>query len=171
MSRIEKYTINVSYDDFGRDFIAHMESKGLDRLHKRARENTSLMMKVLGSINTKIMNEVAQSGYKFKMPYNLGTISVVMNETPPDKNRLKIDWNETKKMWDKNPQTKIDKKLVYFLNQHSNGVYARYFFQKHHKCNQNMNLYSFIPSGGNKKLLSAAMRSGDIFNTHFINRK
>ena len=73
---------------------------------------------------------------------------------------MKIDWGETNKLWKNNPQAKLDKKMVYFTNLHSDNSYAKFFFEKHYLCSSNIKMYSFIPTYANKKSLSKAIKEG-----------
>ena len=81
---------------------------------------------------------------------------------PSDINKLHPDWKATKQLWADDPDAKKEKKLIYHMNNHTNGMYIKYLFSKHHVGVKNLKIYSFIPSRGNKRLLAKHIKENDI---------
>lgn len=164
---MHKYKTNVTMKDFASDYDELLKSSGGKRLHNNGRQNQKIFNEILGSINRRIIDKIIFENYTFRIPYSIGSISIIKDETPVYKNRLKINWKETNLMWKNNPQAKLDKKMVYFLNEHSNGEFVKFLFLIHHKAPTNMKLYSFVPSDGIKKKLSKAMKNGLVATVAF----
>lgn len=174
MARVEKYTranMNVCTKEFGENFDEYLIEKKLDRIHTHARANANMFMKILSSISRKIVHEMIYNNYTFNLPRRVGNLSVVIMEPPKHNNRRMINWGETNKLWARNPQAKIDKKIVYYLNDHSNGNYAKFQFQKHYRCHSNVDLYSFIPSYANKKELGKAMLADKVERLRVVKKR
>jgi hypothetical protein len=79
-------------------------------------------------------------GGEVKLPF-LGLFKIVKKKR--DLTKLKPNWKSTKELWEKNPQAKKDKKLVFHLNEHSKGYYYKFYWKKGKI--QNVSVYSFIP--------------------------
>jgi len=80
-------------------------------------------------------------GGEVKFPGGLGLFKIV--KKPRRFDNLRVDWKSTKDMWEKNPKTKENKKLVYHLNDHTRGYYYRFFWSK--GIVTNISAYSFVP--------------------------
>ena len=80
------------------------------------------------------------------MPHRLGSLRILKKEMnySAGKNKLKINWQETNK----------HKKVVYHLNDHTDGFNYRWFWSKKNAIVKNKTIYSFQATRTNKKKIS-----------------
>ena len=62
-------------------------------------------------------------------------------------------------MWRENPQSKIDKKFVYHLNEHREGYAYRVYWDKNISRVKNHRYYHFTPSRKFSRELSLVLRT------------
>lgn len=102
-----------------------------------------------------------------KIPERLGSIYII-----GIKNKLKFDdkgrvcnrkpnWFETKKLWEEDEEAKKNKQLIYYMNEHTDGVFYRSNWKKYNVFCPNKYLYHFKLSSDSKKLLNKFILSGD----------
>ena len=76
---------------------------------------------VCEDFNKKIIEDILMKAKEFKMPYRLGTLRIKKKKMNySKKNKLKINWVETNK----------HKKVIYHLNDHTDGFNYRWFWSK-----------------------------------------
>lgn len=97
----------------------------------------------------KMMNNVLIEGKEVKIPYNLGSLSVIKVKTPL--NRLKPDYDLSNK----------EGMIIYQLNDHSNGYIFRFRWKKMSAIFINKRYYSFIPTRSRKRELARLIKSGE----------
>lgn len=132
------------------------EELGLEISYRRAK-------KVWDAVTRKIQEEVL-SGGEVKLPGRMGTLSIRGKKTPffPDgAHRYRnINWKETNKLWEECPECKENKQFVFYLNEHSDRVYYKWFWSKHKMYVSNRHLYRFVPAHTLKKRLSSLIFAG-----------
>lgn len=99
------------------------------------------------AFNKKIIDYLIMEAGEFHLPCRLGALRIKKRKMSLNPNKKRIDWGLTQKM----------NKIIYFVNNHSNGFYMRYWWLKEIVKVTNSQYYYFIPSWGNKKLLSQAI--------------
>ncbi len=102
---------------------------------------------VLKSINLKIAEQILD-GYSFKMPFSMGILSlsrrkefIGYKDGKAVTNRP-IDFKSTIELWNSNPEAKEQKKLVRFLNKHTNGWIYKVAYNKHYATYTNKTVYA-----------------------------
>mgnify|MGYP003639728648 CR=1 FL=1 len=103
--------------------------------------------------NKRIIDKILLKAFEFKMPYRLGSLRIrkkLMNYSK--KNKLKIDWQATNK----------HKKVMYHLNDHTNGFNYRWFWSKINAVIKNKSVYSFQATRTNKRRLAALLKNNDV---------
>jgi hypothetical protein len=95
-------------------------------------------------------------GTHIKLPARLGSILVRGTKIKPRIENGQIkgaspDWAKTKELWDSNPEAKAQKKTIYCLNEHTNGVRYRIAWSKLEAVMENKSLYSLVFSRLNKR--------------------
>lgn len=121
--------------------------------------------KLINNMNTFIMKNVLE-GKEVSLPCRMGKISVQgihQNIKIDEKGNIKgtrIDWFSTKSLWASDPEHAKKKTLVYFFNEHSDGVKYSFKWSKNNVPVQNKNYYSFIPSRHNKRTLAKLIKGG-----------
>lgn len=121
--------------------------------------------KLMNEFNTFLMKEVL-SGNEIILPCRMGRVSVQgvhQNIRVDDKGNIKgtrIDWKSTKDLWTRDSEHAKKKTLIYFFNEHSDGIKYSFKWSKNNVPVQNKNFYSFIPSRHNKRTLAKLIKSG-----------
>ena len=72
-------------------------------------------------------------------------INEFLNESQFDENGNPIlppNWAKTKELWEKNPEAKAKKQLVYCTNDHTNGIRYKIIWSKRRVLVENKTLYS-----------------------------
>lgn len=124
-------------------------------------------IKIANDYNKFLMERVLD-GEEVTLPSNMGTISIVgyKQKIKFDEQGLPIlppDWVETKKLWESNEKAKEEKKLVYQLNEHTNGVRYKIHWSKRRILIEHKTLYSLRMTRTNKRLVNEAINQGKEF--------
>jgi len=123
-----------------------------------------LHSKILHQFHILLLNKMIQEAYIFSMP-GMGTIAVKRRKIKirfePDGRlrtyNLPVDYNETLKLWKRDPVAAKSKRLVFFSNDHTNGW--RYTWHWHRNTRKNFSLYKFIPCRNMKRQLAKALKN------------
>ena len=130
---------------------------------------------VLSKFNTKVKDAIIYDSWVFVMPYRLGTLYIkkikmkfkLNQDGSVDKRGLVPDWPKTLKLWaklypclSKEELKKIpNKKLVFYLNEHTFGYKFVIHWQKR-CCNIiNNGPYEFVFAKGNRRELASVLKS------------
>ena len=111
--------------------------------------------KICEDFNKKIMDDILLKSREFKMPFRLGSLRIKkkkMNFSSKLKNKLKIDWKATRE----------NKKVIYHLNDHTNGFNYRWYWEKKNAIIKNKSIYSFQATRTNKRRLAALLKNNEI---------
>ena len=104
--------------------------------------------KVCKEFNKEIFTDIIEDNLPFKMPCRLGVLRVKKSKMNyKDKNKLKVDWKTSKEA----------NKIVYHLNDHTNGYKFRFWWEKRGPI-KNLSVYSFTPIREYKRLLSSILK-------------
>ena len=131
--------------------------------------------KILRVFNENRINLVIMENIEFHMPFRTGSIRVKKKEVKikikdngdVDKRNLSINWKKTKEYWMKQyPNLTSEeikeipnKKLIYELNEHTDGFRFIYYWDKI-TCNiKNQSAYSFTATRTNKEKLTVALKT------------
>ena len=104
--------------------------------------------------NKLIIDAILLKAKEFKMPFRLGTLRILKKEMnySVTKNKLKIDWQETNKQ----------KKVIYHLNDHTDGFNYRWFWSKRKAIIKNKTIYSFQATRTNKRRLASLLKNKQV---------
>ena len=103
--------------------------------------------------NKDIIEDILLKAKEFKLPYRLGSLRVKKKKMNYGrKNKLKINWLETNK----------HKKVIYHLNDHTNGFNYRWFWSKINAIIKNKSVYSFQATRTNKRRLAALLKNNEV---------
>lgn len=101
--------------------------------------------------NQALIQRILQSGEMIKLPYNFGSLGVKKKKINYGaKNQLRINWQHFKKTGVK----------IKYTNDHSNGYYYRFYWEKPKNSIPTKNFYMFKPARSIKRLLSNMLMSG-----------
>ena len=99
---------------------------------------------IVDKLNDSILS-VLQNGQNYKLPCSLGTVQIVKYKPKEyNKHSLSIDFNESKKL----------DKMVYHLNEHSNGYKYRLHWSKQPFTFTNRYKYQLCFTRANKRQLA-----------------
>jgi hypothetical protein len=127
--------------------IAGGETTGSYKLTQK--EYTS----ILKDINKKITEVIIKENFEYKIPCNLGTISMKQSKVNYELDEkgelvvsnLSIDFKATKDLWNNDEESARLKRVVYHTNEHTNGNRMAYWWKKSKKCPFGMRPYYFLP--------------------------
>jgi hypothetical protein len=105
------------------------------------------------------------SGEEVTLPAKLGTLFIqgVKKKLTFNKQGVPLlppNWGETKKLWERNPDAKATKKIVYCLNEETNGVVYKLHWSKNRVPIENKLYYNFILTRENKRTIHKAIKQG-----------
>jgi len=111
-----------------------------------------------------LMNKVVE-GEEVTLPARMGTLFIqgVKKKLRFNKDGVPMlppNWKETKKLWDRNPEAKATKKIVYCLNEETDGVVYKLHWSKNRVPIENKLFYNFILTRGNKRAIHNAIKQG-----------
>lgn len=114
-------------------------------------------------------------GEHVKLPYRTGSILITGCKTKPridengDIKGLSPDWVKTKALWNKDPEAKKLKKIIYNFNEHTHGVRYKITWVKKGINILNNDLYSLIFSRTNKRDVMTKIYEGkEYYVTHTV---
>lgn len=120
---------------------------------------------ILKKMNQMISEKILE-GYSFKMPCRMGVLAVTKKKEFLDIKDGKavtnrpIDFKSTLELWEKYPEAKEEKKLVRFLNKHSNGYIYKIAFNRFYATYKNKSVYSVQVNRQIKRNLAQKIFSG-----------
>lgn len=132
------------------------------RFGRRINKNT--FKRIIQEYCKHMMYHVVRGDY-VAFPSKFGGLSVrgyKRSLEEDGKINLFIDYKETKKLWEKHPEYKEQKKYIYHTNEHSDGYNYRFFWTKFNIMLENKFLYSLVLSRKNKRELAKHIKSGEI---------
>ena len=97
-----------------------------------------------------LRDELIENGKEIKLPCRLGTLSIVKHKPKEYSGRsLRIDYAETKKVG----------KIVYHLNEKTNGYKFRFYWNKHNMLVKNKTKYQLVMTRANKRRLAYILKN------------
>lgn len=97
-----------------------------------------------------LRDELIENGKEIKLPCRLGTLSIVKHKPKEYSGRsLRIDYAETKKVG----------KIVYHLNEITNGCKFRFYWNKHNMLVKNKIKYQLVMTRANKRRLAYILKN------------
>lgn len=104
----------------------------------------------------KFLMEKVFEGEEVTLPMKLGTLSIVgrKEEIRFDENgkpNLAPNWAKTKELWDRNPDAKKRKQIIYCLNEQTQGIRYKVSWSKRLMMVENKILYSLKMTRENKR--------------------
>jgi hypothetical protein len=107
---------------------------------------------LLVSVINKLIMKYLMEGHHIQLP--IGTFKIVRKKVHTGS--LQINFHESRKQ----------NKMVYHINPHTNFEYVKFKWVKF-KYARNLNLYTFIPSRTNKRLLSRMLKDSPYLINNF----
>lgn len=108
---------------------------------------------IIKFLNTEIIKLIILDNFEFKIPCNLGTLS--MKKSPIqykldengelDTGYLTVDYKATRELWLKDEEARKAKKLIFLTNDHTNGYRMAYVWSKKTANVKGIAVYYFLP--------------------------
>lgn len=121
--------------------------------------------RVIRTYNTMIMDYVLETGKEFKLPFGFGVITinkkkqVVFFEKDGVKRVvLAVDWKTTKELWEKNPEAKENKKVIFLTNEHSEGYRFKWLWFPKSARFMMADVWIFTPSRRSSRTLAQKLK-------------
>lgn len=114
----------------------------------------------------KFLINIVLQGHKVSLPHRFGSLEITGKLQKPSMDAegnirgLAIDWQKTKKFWEKNLQAKENKEYIYHNNSHSSKLRYKYLWSKKNVTIDNKLLYSLRMSRANKRALAQMIKKG-----------
>jgi len=152
--------------------------KSLKDSYKKYCENTDnevdikTYLLIVGDYNKFLMNKVLE-GIEVTLPARMGTLSIlgkkqkVRIDEEGNIHGLAPDWVKTKKLWEENEEARKNKKLLYHINSHTDGVRYKFLWSKLQVLVENKTLYSLRMTRDNKRAVNAMAKQGKQYKTKY----
>lgn len=127
-------------------------------------------LKINADYNQFLMDKVLV-GHEVTLPVKFGTLCVIGRKQKPrfDKDGkllgMSPDWVKTKKLWAENPKAKAERKRVFHINSHTDGVRYKFLWSKVRVMVGNKTLYALRVTRANKRALHKRIIAGNNFIT------
>lgn len=120
---------------------------------------------ITGNYHKFLLDKVVD-GEEITLPARMGTLSVVGTEQEvrfgdDGKPILPPDWVKTRELWEKSPEAKAQKKLVYLTSD----IRYKFLWSKKRVLVTNKMLYSLRLTRTNKRAVSSAIKQGKEYHT------
>lgn len=121
---------------------------------------------IVGLFMKFIMKKVIMDGDELVLPFKTGTLSVmgfkqkVSIDSDGTVKGLSPNWKKTKELYDKCPECKERRQIIYNTNEHSDGIRYKFHWSLANVLLQNKNFYTLKFSRENKRKLSAEIFNG-----------
>ena len=137
------------------------------KYYKEKKEESDVEIGLYAKINSlfcKFMAEQVLEGEEIALPKRFGKLMILGKKESPRLVNGKIvglspNWPRTKELWDRDPEAKEQRKIVYNTNEHSDGYRYRCQWSKKNVFKQNKNLYSFKLTRANKRALMERIKN------------
>tara|TARA_R110002012_G_scaffold263322_2_gene446046 strand:+ start:1338 stop:1844 length:507 start_codon:yes stop_codon:yes gene_type:complete len=143
--------------------------------NKEDKTEYSVYSKVLNCFNKKISEKIMKESFEYIIPYRLGIIRIkkykpsikIDKDGNLDYKGLSPNWKATKELWEKDEEAKKTKKIVFHINDHSDGFNYKWHFSNYRSNCENRSVYSFVPTRTNKRTLAELIKdeefTGDFY--------
>lgn len=120
---------------------------------------------ILKYLNTEISKLIITENFEYSIVPNMGILCIrkYKKKLKLDekgnliKTKLPVNYMATKQLWERDPKMKEAKKLIYFINEHSDGYMFKFFWDKTNCRTTNKNFYMFKASRTNNRLINTAI--------------
>lgn len=121
----------------------------------------------------RFLAEKVLEGHEVTLPSRLGTLSIIGKKqkiSVDDDGKIKglaPDWVKTKELWERSPEAKAKKQLIYHTNSHTDNTRYKFLWSKNRILIQNKILYSLKMTRDNKRAVHNLIKEGKQYVTKF----
>jgi hypothetical protein len=113
----------------------------------------------------EFLMQKVREGEEVTMPARIGTLFIQGTKKNLKFNKdgvplLPPNWAKTKELWERNPDAKATKKIVYCLNEETNGVVYKVNWSKNRVPIENKIYYNLILTRDNKRAIHQSIKQG-----------
>lgn len=119
----------------------------------------STYSKVVNMCNKLLTDAVLEDACTITLPVRFGTLGVRKTKMSTAFNKMPVDWNATKKLWEENPEAKANKTLVKHLNEDRKGYIYKIHWSKKGMNAHGHKLYKFKPAKHFRKRLPEILKN------------
>lgn len=138
------------------------------KYYKRVTDNPRDIKDYINLCNmfNQFLMDKTLAGEEITLPARLGTLSILGKKQKVrfDENNqvvgLPPNWRKTKELWERNPEAKAEKRLVYCTNEHTGNTRYRFVWSKKNVLVTNKTLYSLRITRTNKRVLHKKILNG-----------
>ena len=114
---------------------------------------------ILKDLNDGIINMIILENFEFKMPFGLGKLSMVQKKVKfrldhkgeLNTKNLAVNYKETIALWNKDEDARLNKRLIFHTNEHTNGNTMGFWWSKKGASTVGIHAYYFVLSRTNKR--------------------
>ncbi len=125
---------------------------------------------ILKDINNAIISLIILENFEFDLPFKLGHLSLKQRKIKfkltesgeLDTRYLNVDWKATNDLWNSNEESKKNKNLIFFTNEHTNGNRMSYWWSKKGASTVGIKAYYFLPSRDMKRKAAKFLQDTDL---------
>lgn len=176
----------VEFNDYNKE--AELRTLGRDGGYKFFKEkygrnniSDNEYSKICQEFNQRLSDRIIKESFKFLLPGRLGSLYIRRKAIPfkikdgkLDTTKLHVDWKATWEYWNKkypNVSKKDikdikNKKLVFFTNEHTDGDFMEWFWDKYSMNVKNNQSYKFKCVKANRLKLANWIRSEERNNNY-----
>jgi hypothetical protein len=156
--------------DYGiRDYYKYYKSRYIQRNPAVYGVSQSVYGRIISDFNKQLADLIVEYGQDIRLSGSLGTIGLrkykpVLEQNPDGtiKNNLPINYKETNKLWEKNPEAKSKRIYIRHTNKHTDGyVFTLHWFQKNAKF-KNKFAYKMVFKRDFKRYVAQQVKLGII---------
>ena len=132
-------------------------------------KNQRLFTRVNRAFWETMIDEMLDNNFEFTFKHRMGTLRIIkrkkqlkLKEGKLDTSNIKPDWKATKLLWMENPKAREQKKLIFHMNEHTEGYWFMFKWDKATACFRNKLAYSFVATRANKKKLVNSIYNGKV---------
>ncbi len=119
---------------------------------------------IIKYLNEEISKMIITENFEYSLVPNMGTLCIrkfkkklkLDKDGKLIKTKLQVNYHATKTLWSMNPEAKKLKKLVYFINEHSDGYIFKFYWDKSNCRTLNKSFYLFKASRTNNRAINIA---------------
>lgn len=128
--------------------------------------DANLFRKITADYWDQIGDAMIYDNYEVKFPIKFGYLKIVKEKRKTkfykDKAiNLLVDWGATNKLWKENPEAAKAKRLMYNINEHTDGYMIKFWWDRRTSTVKNLSAYCFKMNRTKARKLATAIKGGD----------
>jgi hypothetical protein len=163
-----KNNISIGAEDFYKYYLCNRKSN-----HELLQKEFS---DILYEFHDAVTNFCVYDNYILHLPFNLGNIYIVKKKLKIfiDDNgklvkRAPVNYLATKELWERDEEAKKNKKLIYYLNEMTDGYIMSWKWNKSKVTLVNKGVYIFRPLRQIKRKITEALEKTEYKLNYYLN--